>query len=320
MVAAPAPPGPAKRRGALIGAAAVVALALGAGVFLLLRDDGGSTTLGDESSRSVDATTAITVIATTTPSVAPTTISPTTIAPTTIAPTTVAPSTLPPVSDPEQMLTAMPSMYGVPADWVLSGDATSGHEPTTDDGLCNGPNNTSVALQYGSTAQVDGPTYDLPSGASFGIEGLSFASPADASGFLAALATQVSGCTTTPAITQLPESELEFFADPVDTTWQLDYYASAAAENAGLADEVLVVIDSIYYSTMIDAWGYSVTDTWQHRFERYGRHVIEYWTYGAHDFVGFNDGTPAWAYTPTPDDATAAAAAVRDHIRGRLLT
>jgi hypothetical protein len=308
----PATPATPKRRGLLIGAGVLVVAALGVGAFLLLggKDDTG--TLGQSTleptvvvSTSVAASTAV-----------PTTA--TTVAPTTVA-TTIPPSTLPPLTDDEQLRNAMPAMYVVPTDWVSTGDTSSGHEPTTDSGTCNGPNSSAIAVQFGSTAQVDGPTYDLPSGASFGIEGLSFAAAADASGFLAASAAQASGCTTTPVVTQVSESELTVFSDPIDATWQLDSYASAAAETAGLADEVLVVSESVYYSTTLPDGTYSFMDTWQRRLERYGRHVIEYWTYGEHDFVGFANGAPEWAHSPTPTETADAAAVVRDHIRGRLI-
>jgi hypothetical protein len=309
----PATPSTPKRRGLLIGAAVVVVAALGIGGFLLLGGKDDTPTLGQSTA---DPTGLVSTSAAASTEV-PTTV--TTAAPTTTVATTIPPSTLPPLTDDEQLRNAMPAMYVVPTDWVSTGDTSSGHEPTNDNGTCNGPNNTALALQFGSTAQVDGPTYDLPSGASFGIEGLSFAAAADASAFLAASASQASGCTTAPVVTQVSEAELTVFADPTDATWQLDTYASAAAETAGLADEVLVVSDSIYYSTSLADGTYSFMDTWQRRLERYGRHVIEYWTYGEHDFVGFNNGAPDWAYSPTPNETADAAAVVRDHIRGRLI-
>lgn len=311
MTPTPTPPAPSPRsKGPVVAVAIVVAAALGVGTFLLLRDDGDDGTLGDASTPTADAT-----IASTPTTVAPTTAVPT--VPTTVAaPTTVA-TTVPPLADPELLAASMPTAADVPADWVLYSDTTSGHEPDTNSGFCNGPNSTASAVARGSAAQVDGPSWDLPSTAWFGVEGYAFPTAADATAFLADIATQTTACSTAPAISSVAESELLVFDAEVQAMWQIDSYAGSAVETAGVADEVLMVTSSDRYSTSLDGIAYAFTRASEGRFERYGRFVYEYWADGQYGFSGFTN-TADWVFTPTAADVASGADQVRAGIRSRL--
>ncbi|MBI4936539.1 MAG: DUF2510 domain-containing protein [Actinobacteria bacterium] len=305
----PTPPAPSQRsKGPVVAIAIVVAAALGVGTFLLLRGDGDDDTLGDASTPTADATIAS----------APTSPAPTTAVPT--VPSTVVTTiaiTVPPPTDPELLAASMPTAADVPADWALYSDTTSGHEPDTDSGFCNGPNGTASAIARGSAAQVDGPSWDLPSTAWFGIEGYAFPTEADATAFIADIAAQTAACSTTPAISAVPESELLVFDAEVDAMWQIDTYAGSAVETAGAADQVLMVTSSDRYSTSLDGIAYAFTRASEGRYERYGRFVYEYWADGQYGFSGFTN-TADWVFTPTAADVAAGADQVRAGIRSRL--
>ncbi|MEQ1699222.1 MAG: DUF2510 domain-containing protein [Ilumatobacteraceae bacterium] len=298
--------------GAAVGLLAVVA----AVTFVLTR--------GDDGSKVGAATTVVTAPATSVP-IATTSV---TVMPSTPAPTTAVPSTSPPPPSTvggevtvDTLLAALPTDDDVPIDWVRYSDATTDMPSGSGVGLgfCGGDNAVARAIDNGSTAYVDGPSWDLPNGGWFGVTVYSFPTDEDAATYLAGTEQAANGCMTDPPQYDTTEGDLDFFDESVadDQPWHVAEGSTAIAEPTADAAELLRTVQDSYASTTLDGFDYSVTMSYLSRLERHGRVVLKFWLYGTWDYQGWDEATP-WAYQPDDAGVDDATAAVRPVIVERL--
>lgn len=298
------------------GAVAIVAVAA-AVTFVLTKSD-------DTSSVGAATTVATTVPATVAPAAPGNTVLPTTAAPTTAAPTTAPPPTTATiVSDLDTLLGAMPTGGDVPADWARYSEPTTDLSPASGagNGFCGGDNAVARAIDHGSDAYFDGPTWDLPAGGWFGITVYSFPTAEAASDYLEATELAANSCMTDPVQYDTTEGDLDFFDETVadDTAWHVAEGNTAIPEATADADELLRTVEDAYASTTLDGYDYSVTMSYLTRMERHGRVVIQFWLYGSWDYQGWSEEAP-WAFQPDDAAVDAAAAVIRPVIVERLRT
>jgi hypothetical protein len=308
------------RRPLLIVGGAVGLVAVVAGVTFALTNGDDGTSVG--AATSVSTTVATTTAATAAPTVTVGTVAPTTAVPASVAPTTVpAPTTAPARSDLEILLAALPADSDVPADWSRYSDASTDLTPASGAGygFCGGDNSVARAIDHGSEAFADGPTWDLPGGGWFGITVYSFPSAEEAAGYLADTDLAANGCMTAPVQYDTTEGDLDLFDETVadDTPWHIAEGTLAIREATIDADELLRTVEDSYASATVDGYDYSVTMTYLTRNERHGRVVIQFWLYGSWNHQGW-DEAPPWAFQPDDAAVDAAAAVVRPVLLERL--
>lgn len=311
------PPSTPSRRGLLIGAAvAVVALTVGAFVFLGGDDD--ERTLGDDILTTLGPGTAQTTIQTLVPDTTVAATDPTTAT----APTTDAPSTtIISADDTAALLASLPTADDVPATWSLSvePDTSPVAQSGPGAGYCAGGNAISRALYFESSAQVLGPIFDVTGNGSVSVDAYLFPDDDAASTFLSASGGQANECEG-PTTFTTPESEIDLFAsgEGDDAVWTLAESASAGFAPTTTADEKMFVNTTTATTTTDDEVAYSVAIDDRTIYERHGRVVLIYNANGYHGFVGFSTGEPTWAFTPTPEALDAAIEIVRPLILERL--
>lgn len=315
-IAAPTRTGPKRTLLLVGGAVGLVALAT-AVTFVLTKGDDTSTVSG--------ATTIATTAPATTGAVTTTvaTTVPTTAVPNTTAPTTAPPTTTPAAPTVDVLLAALPTDSDVPADWVRYSDATTDLSPESGAGygFCGGDNAVARAIDHGSDAYVDGPTWDLPDGSWFGVTVYSFPDDAAASSYLQATEQAANGCMTDPVQYDTTEGDLDFFDETVadDVMWHIAEGSAAFTEPSPDADELVRTVEDSYASITLDGYDYSVTMSYLSRLERHGNVVIKFWLYGTWDYQGWDEAAP-WAFQPDDAAVDAAAAVVRPVIIERLRT
>lgn len=301
--APPSAPPPGRPRNQLwpilIGVAAVVAA--GAFAVVSLQKDDPSTT----PATSVAATLPSVSVATTTEPPA-----------STPSPTTTTPATIAQVVDATTLIAAMPSDAEVPAEWSRYAEPFE-RTDSAGVGLCRGPTEVSRAIQSGATAKVAGPGWELPNDGWFGIEVMFFPTESDASAFLVATVGQASSCSTSPAVWEQSEAEVDFFSGDFanDAMWQLTEMATVSEEAIVNGNEDMRLLQEWRATTTYDVL-YSQVQRWIYSYERHGRVVIEFWIGGTWGETGWTSF--AGAYQPTDADLDAAAEVVRAGIVARL--
>lgn len=301
---------PRRRTAALLGGVAAIA-ALGVGAFVVLG--------GDDAPTAATSTTA----AVSSTLDAATTVPPTSVA-TTLAATTsttaVATTLPPPIDVTGALLAAMPTIGGVPEDWLLFEGSDADPELHDDSGYCGGPNWAAAAAGQGAVGMVHGASWDLPNGGWFGLSAFTFATADDAAAYLATIDRQANGCMTDPVVFETPETEYDLFADGFgeDAIWNTAEVNASFPGSTTVADETILVIYEEFVSTTTQGTDFSLVWTEFQRFERHGRTVVAYWLWGEHDVVGFGNAAEATSYTPTEADLDATAAIIRSVIVERL--
>lgn len=294
----------------LIAGAAIAAVALVVGAVVLTRGDGDK-----GASATTTVTPSTTIVATTTTVAATTTVASTS--------TTVPVSTVPTANDEDALYAAMPTETEAPADWSIYSQSEAAPDPASGPGygFCGGDNEVKRALAQGSTAQVAGPTWDVPSKGWFGVNAYAFPTAAAAGAFLDATNTQANGCMNDAPTYTVSEGDVDLFDESVadSTLWNVAEGNLANEEQTGEADRLLRVVFDQYFSVTVDGTDYSTTFSELSRHEQHGRVVLVFWLFGSWNYQGWGDA-PTWAYQPTDADLDAATAAVRATIVTRLQT
>lgn len=295
--AAPAAATPrAPRRGRwLFLAVGVVVLLVAALVVWFVGDEGGGDSAGHRASTSVIDTSGPATSSPATSSQASTTAT---------APDSslVLPTYRPDGGGPatvEQLLAAMPTDDQLPTDWQRYAGPETDPERSGTEGYCGGPNAFQRADASGATASIEGPSWDLPTGAWVGVEIYAFATAADARSFVEGTRDQANSCTSSPRTYSATEAEYDLLPDGFgdSATWSV-VEASAASEGQFTAQQgtARVTLEWSYATTVV---GTPVTahQTELVRYEQRGGLVVEVWIEGMWGYTG-TPTAPEWAYRP----------------------
>ncbi|MGB8858724.1 MAG: DUF2510 domain-containing protein [Ilumatobacteraceae bacterium] len=313
-------------------AAVAGAAVLGIGGMLLLRDDHTSPSIGQGSTVLTTAGPATTGVAGNATIPATAVAVTTTGAATTVVTTTVAtmpantvastPATAPPGQATNDVLVAaMPGRDEVPANWVRYSEPVTDLVPESGPGygFCGGDDAVARALALGSTAFIDGPTWDLETGGWFGVTAYAFPTADAAADYLNTTEQSANGCMTDPVQYDTTETALDLFDESVsdDVVWHVAEGSAGFLETTTDADQLVRTVADSYASVTYGGTDYFVTLSYDNRWERHGRVVLVYWLYGTWGHTGWSE--PAtWAYQPNDDDLDAAAATIRTTIVQRL--
>jgi hypothetical protein len=317
-----------RRRTGIIVAAVLAVAALAIGGVLLLQDDGdGRATLSGDTSpttpapvTSIAATTS--VPATTTPA---TTVVTSTVATTLPTTTTAAPPTTvvtaPAGATVDVLLAAMPGEDDVPANWIRYSEPNTDLQPQSGPGygFCGGPDVVTRAQSAGSSAIIEGPSWDLENGGWFGVDAYAFPSEAAATTFMSATEQLANSCMTGPVQYDRTEADMDLFDETVDDSfvWHVAEGSGGFPEATTDADQLLRTVADEYVSGTLDGVDHSTTLSYLSRYERHGRVVLVFWLWGNWGESGWSEPNP-FAFQPTDEAVDAATATVRVQIVQRL--
>lgn len=222
---------------------------------------------------------------------------------------------------PELLITLLPSIDDVPADWSMSFEGDPAPEPASGEGYgyCGGDNAIARARSSGSILEAYGPGWELPDGSTFGTDVLVFESDADAQAFLDGTLEQANACGSDPVTFTAPESDADWLADGFGDDAEWTVVSASSAETGGSPDSdgrVIGYVDDTYVTT-VDTSSFSVTYSAINVYERFGSMIVLFWSDGSWGFTGFTS-EPAWAHRPLLSELEVNINEYRDLIVSRM--